>query len=239
MVPLLAAAIVAACAPAPVTPEPLPATDVSAWADCLTGLEGGGRAQECAAWRVGRTEGRIAGVAAAEQDARIATRDGYRVRRTVALLLSVATALLAGAAAGSALRRRLGRRNSRPYSELTLSRIRAEAEAIEALGRTDPLVAQVVERVSEPLGSLVAAADAVGRRAQALTARPDSETAQAHLDGLCDALDGCLARVERLHVQVTVWHEQAAASGGAEGAIDGAIARALLDLRGAIEEIDV
>ncbi len=234
----LAAACIASCAaPAPAD-QPVPAADISAWADCLTGLEGGTRADECEAWRIGRTEGRIAGTTSAESDATLATRDGYRARRTVALVLAIATSLLAGGIAGAAIRRRLGRRKSLPYPELALARIRAEADTIRSLGEGgDPLVEHVVGRVDDALDALLLAADGLGARAAKLSPRSTSATVRAHLDGLCDELDRCLARAERLHVQVTVWQEQSAAAGSAEGSIDKAIDEAMTDLQGAIKEL--
>ncbi|MCB9729544.1 MAG: hypothetical protein H6744_08485 [Deltaproteobacteria bacterium] len=209
----------------------------AAWADCLTGLAAGPRADECAAWRLGRTEGRLAGLAAGEAEARRVTRDGYRARRTVALALVVATLALGGALMGAALRRRLGRRKSRRYPEHALERIQAEAEAIRALGAGDPLVAHVVTRVEAALSELLAAAAGLAERAGRLDEQAQSATATAHRDGLCDELDRALARVERLHVQVTVWQEQVSTSEGAQGAVGVAIEKAMEDLRGAIREI--
>ncbi|MEZ4268073.1 MAG: hypothetical protein R3F39_17040 [Myxococcota bacterium] len=247
---MLACAFACACAPAaaPAAPaaaaasdapaRPKGSDDTAAWADCLTGIEGGTRADECEAWRLGRTEGRIAGLAAGEADAERATRDGYRARRTVALGLAIVTLLLAGGIAGAAIRRRVGRRKSPAYPELALARIQAEADAIRSLGEGgDALVQHVVERVEDALGSLLAAADGLGQRAGKLAPRSGSATVRAHLDGLCDELDRCLARAERLHVQVTVWQEQSAAAGSAEGSIDKAIDEAMTDLQGAIKEI--
>jgi hypothetical protein len=236
----LAACCLASCAAPPTAapPVPAPAADISAWADCLTGIEGGTRADECEAWRLGRTEGRIAGLTGGESDAAQATRDGYRARRTVALTLAVVTLLLAGGIAGAAIRRRLGRRKHLSYPELALARIRAEADAIRDLGEDgDAMVQHVVERVDDALGSLLLAADGLGKRAAKLRAQSGNATARAHHEGLCDELDRCLARAERLHVQVTVWQEQSAAAGSAEGAVDKAIDQAMVDLQGAIKEI--
>lgn len=226
------------CAAQPTLVPPAPATDIAAWADCLTGLDVGTRADECEAWRLGRTEGRIAGMTTGESDANLATQDGYRARRTVALTLAIATLLLAGGIAGAAMRRRLGRRKSPPYPELALARIRTEADAIRRLGEEgDALVEHVVARVDDALAALLLAAEGLGQRASKLGSRANSATTRAHLDGLSGELDRCLARAERLHVQVTVWQEQSAAAGSAEGAIDEAIDHALTDLQGAIEEI--
>jgi hypothetical protein len=187
----------------------------------------------CAAWRQGGEHGATVARHDAREHVTNKTRDGYRLRSWVSLLLVGLGLWITGTILGALLVTWSRRRRGVRFGDHVAGLITAEGDAVRALGRdADPLVRQLVDRVRAPLAELERQARALATRCQPLEQGGDKATAKAHLEGLYRQLDALAARVERLHVQVTLWREKVATSDSQE--LEGELDEALRDLEAAM-----
>lgn len=187
----------------------------------------------CAAWRDGREHGATIARHDAREHVTKKTRDGYRLRSWVSLLLVGLGLWITGTVLGALLVTWSRRRRGVRFGDHVAGLVTAEADAVRALGSDgDPLVQQLVDRVRAPLAELERQARGLAERCRPLEQGADKATAKAHLEGLYRQLDALAARVERLHVQVTLWREKVATSDSPE--LEGELDEALRDLEEAM-----
>jgi hypothetical protein len=99
----------------------------------------------------------------------------------------------------------------------------------------DTLAAAIVGRFEEALGRADKKAQQLVIRAQPLARRAESTTAIAHLASLETQLEGLLARIERIHLQIHGWNERQLHA--EDEAVRRQVASAIAELERALEEI--
>lgn len=157
----------------------------------------------------GKVHGMIAAMVPATRYTQRLTRDGYLVRGWASSLVMALAAAGIGALLAALLLALWTRRPTPRWAERIGHAIGREVEQLRALGKDgDPLAKALVQRLDEPLTVASKKAQRLVERAIPLAKRADSATAVAHLESLEAQLEGLLARIERIHLQLLVWSER-------------------------------
>ena len=163
------------------------------------------------------------------------TRDGYLVRRWSSSLVMALAGIGVGALAAALLLALWTRRPEPRWGERLGHAIAREVLELRALGGSgDPLAKALVARLEEPLTIAQDKAKRLVGRTLPLQKRHDSTTAIAHRESLERELEGLLARIERIHLQILVWHEKQLKE--EDEIVKAQVAAAIADLSSALAE---
>lgn len=182
---------------------------------------------------IGLGETRAVGPATAYTDR--LTRDGYLVRRWSSSLVMALAGVGLGALAAALLLGLWKRRPEPRWGERLGQAVTREIAELRALGGAgDPLAKALMARLEEPLTIAQDKAKRLVGRTLPLQRRHDSATAVAHRESLERQLEGLLARIERIHLQILVWHEKQLKE--EDETVKAQVALAIADLTSALEE---
>ncbi len=157
----------------------------------------------------GKGHGTVAAMVPATRYTQRLTRDGYLVRGWASSLVMALAAAGIGALLAALLLALWTRRPTPRWAERIGHSITREVEQLKALGKDgDALAKALVQRLDEPLAIATKKAQRLVERAIPLAKRAESATAIAHLESLESQLEGLLARIERIHLQLLVWSER-------------------------------
>lgn len=165
------------------------------------------------------------------------TADGYFVRGAASTVVMSLAGLGLGALAAALLLTLLTRRPTPRWAERLGREIKREIDQLRALAESgDALAKAIAQRFDEPLALAGQKARRLVERALPLMRRAESTTtAVAHLESLEHQLEGLLASVERIHLQITVWNERRLRA--EDEALQGEVEAALAELTQALEEL--
>lgn len=154
----------------------------------------------------------------------------------MSLVLVVVAGWLGGAVIGSLAVTWNRRRRGTRYADHILEIIEREAAAVREIGEAgEPLVEELVRRIADPMGAAEKRGVELARQCRGIEPRQEDPTRRAHLAGLYRQLDAIAARLERLHVQATVWVEHVGELHGEELEVE--VNQAREDLKAALEEL--
>ena len=225
-----------ATAPTVVKPVVAPAFSHCPYVPVLPWGDGDG----CDSYRTRAREALFPARAAADVWVAEKTGDGATLRRLAAWTFAGAAGWIGGALLGVVLTLLVRRRRGKIGVAAHLrQRVRQQAKAIRALGAGDRVVAGLVDRLDPALRGLERRAGELARTAPILTEPGGDDAATlARQQAIWDRLDGLVARVERLHVQVGVWKEGLAKGEDAEYVkeVDQAAEEARADLEAGLKE---
>lgn len=164
------------------------------------------------------------------------TGDGYLVRRSAANLVMILAGLGVGALIAALLLALLRRRPTVRWADRLGQSINKEINGLRDIAQgDDPFPKAIVTRFDEALELASKKARQLVARAQPLTMRGDSTTAVAHLASLETQLEGLLARIERIHLQLHAWGERQLRA--EDEAVKAQVAAAIDELTRAVEEL--
>jgi len=164
------------------------------------------------------------------------THDGYFVRRSASNLVMALAGAGLGALAAALFLALWTRRPTPRWGERVGHSITREIDQLRALGASgDALAKALVQRFDEPLMIASKKAQRLVERTIPLAKRADSATAVAHLESLEAQLEGLLARIERIHLQLLVWNERQLAE--EDETVKTAVAIAIAELTRALDEV--
>jgi len=193
-------------------------------------------AAQSALFATGRVLGAVRARAPAERYTQRLTEDGYWLRGSSSTLVMSLAGLGLGGLGAALLLVFAIRRPAPRWAERLGQSIARAIEQLRTLGSSgDALAEALVGRFDEPLAAARDTAQRLVARAIPLARRTDSTTAQAHLESLEHQLEGLLARIERIHLQILVWNERQ--SSELDEAVKAQVATAIAELESALAEV--